>query len=387
MKLKLDFEISKNLQKLLDVLNDNKGEPRFVGGMVRDRLAGLEISDVDIATKLGPDAIMDILSKANIKYVDIGSKHGTITAILDFQAIEITTLRIDTECDGRHARVEFTDSFEEDAKRRDFTINAMSYCPYKDELYDYFGGYEDLKNQCVKFIGDPNERIIEDHLRIIRFFRFSDRFARELDESSLRACINHKCLIGSLSKERVKSELDKMMLSNSVHKIFELMIDNQIMEEIIEADDFDLELLSKMPVYVNLKYAALLHKIPDLKILLTKMRFANADIKEIVELSHFRNFYGDLGSTKNLRMIFYPLWVDGKELDEFVEISEVKSNPNFEELHDRMQSPPPKFPVDGNDVMNFGIKGADIATCLEAMKLKWIESDFALSKAELLKGL
>lgn len=385
--MKIDFDISDNLQKLLDALSQAGGSPRFVGGMVRDAIKGLEMSDIDIATSLKPEEIIKALDAAKIKHIDTGSKHGTITAIQDFQHIEITTLRIDTECDGRHAKVEFTDSFKEDAKRRDFTINAMSYCPYENKLYDYFGGLEDLNNRVVKFIGVPNERIIEDHLRIIRFFRFSDRFASTLDAISLKACINNKILIGSLSKERIKMELDKMILSKTAHKIFDLMVSNKIMQEIIPVEDIDLELLGNMEGDVNVRYASMLHNIPELKQLLSGLRFSNADIKEILELSHFRNFYGDLSQAKNLGMIFYPLWVDRKELDGYVEISKVSSNPNFKAIHKKILSPPPKFPIDGNDIAGLGLKGSDIATTLEALKLKWIESDFQMSKGELLRGV
>lgn len=383
----LDFTISKNLQYLLDVIKDADGEPRFVGGMVRDKLAGKEVSDIDIATKLKPKEIMEVLSKAKIKYIDTGSKHGTITAIIDSKPVEITTLRIDAKCDGRHAKVEFTDSFEEDARRRDFTINAMSYCPYKNKLYDYFGGKEDLKNGIVKFIGDPNERIVEDHLRILRFFRFSDRFATQLDGESLRACINHKLLISSLSRERIKSELDKMIVSDKAYDIFWLMLHNKILEEIMPIEDLDLDLLAKMPPNLNLRYASLLHNIADLKLLLAGMKFSNADIKEITQLSAFRNFYGDLTQSKNLKMILFPLWIDSKNLNNFIEISEVRNNPNFDEIYQRIKLAPPKFPINGNDISKLGFKGADIATSLEALKLRWIESDFSLDKEELLESL
>lgn len=384
--MKIDFKIDDKIKNLLDTLKNAGGQPRFVGGMVRDAIKGMEMSDIDIATTLKPDSIISALDKAKIKHIDTGSKHGTITAIINFQHIEITTLRIDVDCDGRHAKVEFTDSFEEDARRRDFTINAMSYCHYEGKLYDYFNGLEDLKSGCVKFIGDANERILEDHLRIIRFFRFSDRFAKELHPESLEACITHKVLIGSLSKERIKSELDKMILSDTAEKIFSIMLRDGVLEEIIPFTDLDIELIGKMDKDENLRYAAMFHKIPDLKNLLIKMKFSNADIKEIIELGNFRNFYGNLGKANNLEMIFYPLWIDGKELDNYVAISEVLLNPKFKEIHKQLLDAPPKFPINGNDLIEKGINGRDIAIHLEALKLRWIENDFKPDKSQLLKG-
>lgn len=181
-------------------------------------------------------------------------------------------------------------------------------------------------------------------------------------------------------------ELDKMIISKTAHKIFDLMISNKIMEEIMNVEDLDLKLLSQMDGNANLKYASFLHNIPDLKELLVGLRFSNSDIKEISALSHFRNFYGDLSKANNLNMIFYPLWIDMKELDGYVAISEVASNPTFQEIHQKILSPPPKFPLDGNDITKLGIKGADIATTIEALKLKWIESDFKLGKADLLQS-
>jgi len=388
VKIELNFQISDELQYLLDIIDTNKGTPRFVGGIVRDVLSNLPISDIDIATSLKPQQLIDIFQKENIKYVDTGSKFGTITAIIGRNIpVEITTLRIDTKCDGRHAEVKFTDDFKEDAKRRDFTINAMSYCPYAHELFDYFGGYEDLKNKKVEFIGDPNERILEDHLRILRFFRFSDRFASYLDAKSLKACIDHKCLVGSLSKERVKSELDKMITSSTAHKIFALMVDNAIMEEILDPKPLDLELMQLMPAIKNLRYAAMLHKAADIREILSDLKFSNHEKANIVALAHFRNFYGDLSLSSNLKMIFMPLWVNKKKLEDYFDISNAKSNKAFKEVYEITSKVPPLFPINGDDLIKIGKKGADIGLCIDALKQRWIESDFELAKQDLLKLL
>ena len=144
---------------------------RFVGGAVRDSLLGREVKDVDAATTLLPEAVMALLEKAKIAAIPTGIDHGTVTAVIDGKHFEITTLRKDLACDGRHADVAFTDNWRDDAQRRDFTMNAMYLSP-EGELFDYFDGETDARAGKVRFIGDAGARIAEDYLRILRFFRF-----------------------------------------------------------------------------------------------------------------------------------------------------------------------------------------------------------------------
>ena len=143
---------------------------------MRDDLLGLPVSDIDLATRLRPDEVVERLEAAGIKAVPTGIAHGTVTAVSDGQPVEVTTLRRDVSTDGRRATVAFTDDWKEDAARRDFTINALSADPGTGEIFDYFGGLDDLEARRVRFIGDPLQRIAEDHLRILRFFRFHARF-------------------------------------------------------------------------------------------------------------------------------------------------------------------------------------------------------------------
>ena len=161
--------------ELIAALTDEGADVRFVGGPVRDALLGRESSDIDIGTPDPPQRVMALLNRAqiDIRTVPRGVEHGTVIAVHDDNRYEITTLRCDVRTDGRHANVAFTADWEADAARRDFTINAMSATPDPDNvLYDYFGGQADLKAGCVRFVGDPATRIAEDHLRILRFFRF-----------------------------------------------------------------------------------------------------------------------------------------------------------------------------------------------------------------------
>ena len=164
------------MDRLLKALGAAEGETRYVGGCVRDTLLGLEVSDVDLATTIAPEEVIARLEAARIKAVPTGLAHGTITAVSGGAPVEVTTLRRDVSTDGRRATVAFTEDWREDAARRDFTINALSADPLSGEVFDYFGGLADLEARKVRFIGEPLQRIAEDHLRILRFFRFHARF-------------------------------------------------------------------------------------------------------------------------------------------------------------------------------------------------------------------
>ncbi len=180
---------------------------RWVGGAVRDSLLGLPVHDVDCATTHWPDAVIDRCREAGIRTVPTGIDHGTITAILDDGPVEITTLRRDVATDGRRATVAFAKHWQEDAARRDFTINALFAHPETLEISDYFGGLDDLAERRVRFIGDARERIAEDHLRILRYYRFQARFGAALDEQAENACADLASTMAALSRERVATEL------------------------------------------------------------------------------------------------------------------------------------------------------------------------------------
>jgi poly(A) polymerase len=202
----------RGMRRLLAALGADEGLTRYVGGAVRDDLLGLPISDIDLATRIAPDDVILRLEKARIKAVPTGIDHGTVTAVSDGQPVEITTLRRDVSTDGRRATVAFTDDWQEDAARRDFTINALSADPRTGELFDYFGGLADLEQRHIRFIGDPLQRIAEDHLRILRFFRFHARFGRgEPDAAALDACTARANDLMALSRERIADELLKLL--------------------------------------------------------------------------------------------------------------------------------------------------------------------------------
>lgn len=197
-----DFQ---DLKLLLDIL-----EPaRIVGGAVRNSLLNIPISDIDIATIKSPEEVIKIASNAGFKVIPTGLQHGTVTCVKD-RAYEVTTLRIDVETDGRHAKVQFAESWEEDANRRDFTINAL-YSDYYGNIYDYVNGITDIKNKVLRFIGNPEARIQEDYLRILRFFRFLAHYCDHYDEESLSACISLGHNLKNISRERCTSEFMKLL--------------------------------------------------------------------------------------------------------------------------------------------------------------------------------
>ncbi|MAY67547.1 MAG: tRNA nucleotidyltransferase [Rhodospirillaceae bacterium] len=218
-------------RRLADVMGP--GQLRFVGGCVRDAIARRPVTDVDAATPLAPEEVMARLEAAGIKVIATGLAHGTVTAVIGARKFEITTLRRDAETDGRHARVEFTDDWIEDAKRRDFTINAMSCSPDGD-VYDPFEGMPDLAHGVVRFVGRAGDRVAEDYLRILRFFRFWGGYGRPpADRAALTACRTNAAKLKSLSGERVRDELLKILMVAQPAEAVRLMQAYGVLEQIL----------------------------------------------------------------------------------------------------------------------------------------------------------
>lgn len=237
MALTLDaakWRKKRGMKRLLKALGADQGLTRYVGGAIRDDLLSLSVSDIDLATRIPPDEVIRRLEKAKIKAVPTGIEHGTVTAVSDGQPFEITTLRRDVTTDGRRATVAFTDDWKEDAARRDFTINALSADPVTGELFDYFGGLTDLERRHIRFIGDPLQRIAEDHLRILRFFRFHARFdAGEADAAALDACAARANDLMALSRERIADELLKLFELSDPSRTVAIMLERGIMKPIL----------------------------------------------------------------------------------------------------------------------------------------------------------
>jgi poly(A) polymerase len=222
------------MAELLGVLGSDQGDTRYVGGCVRDTLLDLPVSDVDLATRLDPEEVIARLRRARIKVVPTGLAHGTVTAVVEGKPVEVTTLRRDVSTDGRRATVAFTGDWAEDAARRDFTINALSADPVSLEVFDYFGGWDDVAQRLVRFIGDPLTRIAEDHLRILRFFRFHARFARAAPHAeSLEACTVRANDLMALSRERIADEILKLLALADPAPTLRLMIERGILRPVV----------------------------------------------------------------------------------------------------------------------------------------------------------
>ncbi len=231
------------LVRIMNILNEGDACARIVGGTVRDALLNIywnrskKLGDLDIASTASPEDNMNRLEDEGIKVIPTGLKHGTITAVIDKKYFEITTLRKDVETDGRHAVVEYTDDWAEDARRRDFTINAL-YLDLDGTIHDPLGGFADLKAAKVRFIGDARDRIREDALRILRFFRFSsDIEVGGVDEAGMLACVELKEMIRDLSGERIWQELQKILRSKRVMQVVPVLAAIGILREILPLYD------------------------------------------------------------------------------------------------------------------------------------------------------
>ncbi|MDR3514643.1 MAG: CCA tRNA nucleotidyltransferase [Azospirillaceae bacterium] len=261
---------------------------RFVGGCVRDTLLGRPIADFDLATDAVPTRTLALLRRAGFRALPTGIAHGTITALVDHQPFEITTLRRDVETDGRHAVVRFTDDWREDAARRDFTVNAMS-CDRDLVLSDYFDGVADLRAGRIRFVGDPEQRIREDVLRLLRFFRFHARFGRgDPDPAALDAATRLAPLLPTLSAERVRDETLKLLATAAPVATWRLMIERGITAFLLpEADNIAAltRLVADDQADPLLRLAALLP--PDPAVLAAtaqRLRLSNVEAERLTRL-------------------------------------------------------------------------------------------------------
>lgn len=243
VELRLDaaaWRARPGMAKLLDALGADEGRTRYVGGAVRDALLGLAANDVDVATQLLPGEVTSRLEANGIKAVPTGIEHGTVTAVTSGQVVEVTSLRRDVSTDGRRATVSFTDDWKADAARRDFTINALSADPRTGAIFDYFGGLADLEAGRVRFIGDPLRRIAEDHLRILRYFRFHARFGSGApDRQALDACAERAKDLMALSRERIADEMLKLLALPDPAPTIALMLERAILEPVLPEVDGD----------------------------------------------------------------------------------------------------------------------------------------------------
>ena len=221
------------LAGLLTLLNKDGEEARVVGGAVRNALLHMPVAEIDIATTAAPDEVMRRVEAAGWKTVPTGIEHGTITVVINAHPFEVTTLRRDVETFGRKARVKFGRNWRADAERRDFTINGLSVSA-GGEVFDYVGGLDDIASRRVRFIGEPSQRIAEDYLRILRFFRFHAHFAEGApDAAGLHACIVARTGLDTLSRERVRMELFKLLVAPRAASTLTVMAESGLLGPVL----------------------------------------------------------------------------------------------------------------------------------------------------------
>ncbi|MGY2735243.1 CCA tRNA nucleotidyltransferase [Sphingomonas sp. UYP23] len=367
------------LSDLCAVLGAARGETRYVGGAVRDTLLGSDVSDVDLATAHAPEDVVDLLARARIKAVPTGLAHGTITAVLaDGVPIEVTTLRRDTATDGRHATVAFTDDWREDAARRDFTINALYADPATGEIFDYFGGLDDLAARRVRFIGDPLQRIAEDHLRILRFFRFHARFGDTPDAAALDACTQRTNDLMALSRERIAAEFLKLLVAPNAVATLELMIARGILRPVLpEIDATGVARLARVAAteaQAELapdplrRLAAVLPRDPALgENVGARLKLSNAQRKRIVSAL--------TDPTGSPHPLAYRLGRDGA-IDRWLLTVEEPFDAVIG-ARDIMAWPIPSFPLTGGALVQRGVgKGPDVARLLKLVEDQWVAENF-----------
>ncbi|MFT3977504.1 MAG: CCA tRNA nucleotidyltransferase [Sphingomonas bacterium] len=354
------------LARLAKVLG--AGEARYVGGAVRDTLLGLDVADIDIATRLQPAEVIARLEGAGIKAVPTGIAHGTITAVSHGDVVEVTTLRRDVSTDGRRATVAFTDDWREDAARRDFTMNALYADPATGEIFDWFGGLEDLRAGRVRFIGDPRQRIAEDHLRILRFFRFHARFGDAIDAEGLEACTDRANDLMALSRERIAAELLRLLVADNAVPVVALMIERGIfrpvLPEITDAGAFAALAAHEAAEGVApgaIRRLAALIEPRDAEGVGARLKLSNADRKRL-QAAH----EGPGG--EGPRALAYRV---GPEIaiDRLLLAGE-----SVAEIRDWT---PPRLPIGGGEIVAHGVaRGPEVARLLRAVEKEWIARGF-----------
>jgi len=399
----LDLKNNKGVYKIFGAINNynETSEIRYVGGCVRKILNDEKTDDIDLATNLTPDQVKQCLDKNQIKFFKTGVEHGTITAVIDDQNFEITTLRKDVKTDGRHAVVEYTTNWKEDSLRRDFSINSI-YSDLDGNLYDPNSGHKDLNFGIIKFIGDPETRIKEDYLRIIRYLRFYTEYSKIDHEINIIKIIKKNIEgLGKISKERQFNELKKILKLDNFLKLFKNKTSCELFSLIFpQLKNFKkLSKLSK-PQEKILKNKSLNFVISFLVIdetdnsdyFVYKYNLPN-ELKDKINFLKNNSLNKDstkIFNKKDLQKIFY---YEGKssiiDLIDFnllyfkqsKKLSELKTY--FEKLDK------PEFPIKAQLLINdYGLKeGRELGQKLKNLEMKWIENNFNLSKKDMEKVL
>ncbi|HEU0097828.1 MAG TPA: CCA tRNA nucleotidyltransferase [Allosphingosinicella sp.] len=379
MKLpRAEWQRREGMKALLATLGAKDGHTRYVGGCVRDTLLGLPVSDVDLATRLAPTEVLDRLGKARIKAVPTGLAHGTVTAVVGGKPVEVTTLRRDVATDGRRATIAYTDDWREDAARRDFTINALLADPATLEIFDYFGGEADLAERRVRFIGDALTRIAEDHLRILRFFRFFARFGvGDPDPEAIEACAARANDLMALSRERIADELTKLLALPDPVAAVRLMVEREILKPVVPEIGPDgvgrlarlvrREAEAGMAANPIRRLAALIPADGDIAAgIAARLRLSNRSAKRLIAASN-----REPGDPRAPQVLAYA--IGGEEAADRILLGE--GAPEAAAALAGWQRP--RMRLGGGDLIGMGLApGPAVARTLQAIEREWAEGGF-----------
>ncbi|MPS70678.1 CCA tRNA nucleotidyltransferase [Novosphingobium aerophilum] len=367
--LTADWMAREDLAALVAALGHENA--RYVGGAVRDTLLGQPVKDIDMATVLPPEETMRRLQEAGIRHVPTGIDHGTVTAVLPGGPVEITTLRHDVSTDGRRATVAFATDWREDAARRDFTMNALYADPVGGELFDWFGGLEDLSVRRVRFIGDARQRIREDHLRILRYFRFQARFGTTpADEEAESACSELAPTLKGLSRERVGMEMMNLLGLPDPAPTVQRMAELGVLEVILpEADTAALAALiaaeraqAAGPDPVRRLAALLPAQVPLAEQVASRFRLSGAQKKRLA-VAAARN-----GAPGEPRALAYRLGMDGALDRLLIAGADCTALTGWNV---------PQFPLKGGQIVARGVgAGPEVARVLRQVEERWVAEGF-----------
>ncbi len=381
---------------LVRALTADGATVRFVGGCVRDAVLGREAKDIDLATPDPPETVMALLKRAGLRAVPTGLGHGTITAVVEKAHYEVTTLRRDVSTDGRRAVVAFTDDWVADASRRDFTLNAL-YADADGAVSDPTGGIGDLRTGTVRFVGDPAQRIGEDTLRVLRYFRFHAWYGKPpVDEASYAACRAAAGDLGNLSAERVAGEALRLLAAPEPLEAVRLMAEAGVLKAVApEARDLDsfarlLELEESIDPLLRLGMLIADGDGPGrAAALAARLRFSNADSARLKLMMEAALTVAGGVNERAARTLIYAF--GNAAFEDGVQVARARAGvgEKFEPLIDLSRSwPAPTLPVRGADARALGIdKGPRVGEALRALETWWVENDFAPTREACLEKL
>ena len=401
----LSFQKIKNSTKILKIFQsissyNEWSEVRYVGGCVRKILNNENYDDIDLATNLEPQQIKECLIANNIKFFETGIKHGTITATIEKQNFEITSLRKDIATDGRHAEVLFTKDWNEDSSRRDFTINSI-YADIDGNIFDPNDGANDLKNGIVRFIGNPEKRIKEDYLRILRYLRFFSTYSLKDHQTEIKKSImqNISGVVG-LSKERLLDEFKKIFKSGALFKLNKDHFSNDVIS-LVFPQFINLNLLTKLDKnnqktllvksFDFLLAFLVIDETDNSDYFLYKFKTSNETKKKInfLKKSFLESAEKNYFSKKNLEKIFY--FNEKSDVLDLIDFELFKSKKNKKKLIELknyfIKTEKPVFPVKAKNIMEkFDLKeGRELGQKLKYLEDLWVNNSFNISDKEIEK--